>query len=560
MDTVPTRISRRALLAAGATGLVAAALPSRAAAQTPASQTPKRGGTLNLRAWDPPHFDHILAHAYRTHVVVSFTHSRLLKHKAGPGVRPGTFPIEGDLAESWRQVNDTTYEFKLRRGVRFHGKPPVNGRELTAEDVRYTFEYILADKGSNVSMFRSIAKVEATDRYTVRFTLKEPFAWFLDMIASPMAGAIIARECVEKFGDLKKAEAVVGTGPWMLDSYRPNVGLTLVRNPQYFMAGLPYIDRVEMLVDEDNASRTAAFLAGKYDLGWEFPGTINRSDWLQILEPLKKRRPGLQVAEFPSNVVNDILLRADKPPFYDVRVRQAICLAMDRKAQIDSIFEGVGAVNGPLPAALDDWALPIAQLGEGAKYYRHDPRRGQAASRRRRPSQWLSGQRLLRDLRLDPARRPHAARPQAAQGRGDRRPARSEGVRRLPGLVPPRQVRLALLRPPHAVPRAGQLPLRPVLHRRTTQPEPRQRPGARRPARAPAPHRRPQAAARGHPPDPAPPGAAAVLRPRAVGELRRGVGPGAAGVWAEPGVRLRGAVGGGVVGEVRGACSDPQLD
>jgi hypothetical protein len=108
VDTTPTRLSRRALLAAGAAGLVAAALPSRATAQTPAPQTPKRGGTLNLRAWDPPHFDHILAHAYRTHVVVSFTHSRLLKHKAGQGVRPGTFPIEGDLAESWRQVNDTT--------------------------------------------------------------------------------------------------------------------------------------------------------------------------------------------------------------------------------------------------------------------------------------------------------------------------------------------------------------------------------------------------------------------------------------------------------------------
>jgi peptide/nickel transport system substrate-binding protein len=377
-NAVPTPISRRALLAAGATGLAAAALPSRltsptpVAAQTPAaSATPKRGGTLNIRAWDPPHFDHILAHAYRTHVVISFTHSRLLRHKAGPGVRPGSFPIEGDLAESWKQVNDTTYEFKLRRGVRFHTKPPVNGRELTADDVRYTFEYILADKGSNVSMYKSIAKIEATDKYTVRFTLKEPFAWFLDMIASPMAGAIIAKECVEKFGDLKKADAVVGTGPWQLDSYRPNVGLTLVRHPQYFMPGLPYLDRVEIHVDEDNASRTAAFLAGKYDLGWEFPGTINRSDWVQIAEPLKKRRPGLQVLEYPSNVVNDLSFRADKPPFNDVRVRQAVCLAMDRKAQIDSIFEGVGAVNGPLPAALDDWALPIAQLGEGAKLYTH---------------------------------------------------------------------------------------------------------------------------------------------------------------------------------------------
>ena len=94
-------------------------------------------------------------------------------------------------------------------------------------------------------MYRSIAKVEAVDRYTVRFTLKEPFAWFLDMLANPMTGAIIARECVEKFGDLKKPEAVIGTGPWMLEAYNPNTSLTLVRNPNYFVAGLPYIDRVE---------------------------------------------------------------------------------------------------------------------------------------------------------------------------------------------------------------------------------------------------------------------------------------------------------------------------
>src|SRR4029450_1975059 len=119
--------------------------------------------------------------------------------------------------------------------------------------------------------------------------------------------------------------------------------------------------------------RPAAFLGGKSAPGWEFPGPINRSDWVQIAEPLKKRRPGLQVAEYPSNVVNDISVRADKAPYSDVRVRQAIRLALDRQTILDSTLEGVGAVNGPLPAALDDWALPIAQLGEGAKYYRHDP-------------------------------------------------------------------------------------------------------------------------------------------------------------------------------------------
>src|SRR5262245_2919378 len=362
-------VSRREFLGVAAAGAAAATLHSAALAQTP-----KRGGTLTLRTWDPPHFDQILAHAYKTHVVISFTHSRLLRHKAGPGVRPGTFPIEGDLAESWQQTSDTTYVFKLRKGVRFHAKPPVNGRELTAEDVRFTFERILTDKGSvNVSMYRAIDRVETVDRYTVRFVLKEPFAWFLDMIANPMAGAIIARECVEKFGDLKKPEAVIGTGPYTLEAYKPNTSLTLVRNPGYFVSGLPYIDRVEMVVDEDNASRMAAFLGGRYDLGWEFPGAINRADWAQISDTLKKRRPGLKVAEFPSNVMNLIDMRTDKPPFNDARVRQAMSLALDRKGIIDATLEGMGSVNGPLPAALSEWALPVSELGEGAKYYRHDP-------------------------------------------------------------------------------------------------------------------------------------------------------------------------------------------
>jgi peptide/nickel transport system substrate-binding protein len=364
-------ISRRDVLTLAATGLATAPLIRAPHAH---AQTPKRGGTLVIRAWDPPHFDHIMVHAYKTHVVTSFTHSRLLRHKAGPAVKPGSFALEGDLAESWTQPNDTTYVFKLRKGVRFHPKPPVNGRELTAEDVKYTIERMLTEKGAtNAAMFRSVDKVEAVDRYTVKFTLKEPFAWFLDMIAAPMALGIIARECVEKFGDLKKPESVVGTGPWMLEGYKPNVGITLVRNPHYFVPGLPYIDRVEMVVDEDNASRTAAFLAGKYDLGWEFPGTINRTDWVQIKDTVRQRRPKLQTVEFPSNVVADVFMRTDQKPFNDVRVRQAISMAIDRKGLIDATLEGVGVVNPPVAAALSDWALPIDKLGEGAKNYQYNP-------------------------------------------------------------------------------------------------------------------------------------------------------------------------------------------
>src|SRR5262250_1300846 len=89
-------LSRRDLLKWSGVGLAAAATAPLVASPARA-QAPKRGGTLSLRLWDPPHFDPHLTISFKTHIVYSFTHSRLLKHKAGPGVAPGTFPIEGDL-------------------------------------------------------------------------------------------------------------------------------------------------------------------------------------------------------------------------------------------------------------------------------------------------------------------------------------------------------------------------------------------------------------------------------------------------------------------------------
>src|SRR3989442_11687830 len=341
-------LSRRHVLKLGG---VAVAGPPVETSQARA-RPPKRGGTLAPRPWDPPHFDPLQTISYKTHIALSFTHSRLLKHKAGPSVIPGTFPIEGDLAESWRQPNETTYVYKLRKGVRWHPKPPVNGRELTADDVVYSVNHFLTVKGNaNAYMLRSLEKAEAVDRHTVKFTLKEPFVWFLDILANPMAVAGIAREVVEKYGDLKKAESAVGTGPRMLDASPPNVGLTFVSNPGYFIAGLPHIDRVGMTVDEDNASRIASSLPAKYSPGWEFPGTINRTDCVQITDTLKQNLPDLKTLEVPSAVMSHISMRTDTKPFSDVRVRQAMSLAIDRQAIIDAVFEGVGAINPPRPPA-----------------------------------------------------------------------------------------------------------------------------------------------------------------------------------------------------------------
>ena len=360
-------LTRRDLLAAGGLAAGAVMVPSAGLAQTP-----KRGGTVMLRGSDPPHFDPMLISSFKTHSALSFTHSRLVRHRAGSAVTPGTFPIEGDLAEAWSQPSETTYVFKLRRGVRWRPKPPVNGRELTAEDVRYSVERFMTVPGNAYAyMLKLVDRVEATDRYTVRFTLKEPFAWFVDALANPMAVTVVARECVERFGDLKKAEACVGSGPWMLDSYRPNQGMVFVRHPQYFAAGLPYIDRVEWLVDEDSASRMSNFLTGKYDIGFD-GGVIFRTEWAQIREPLRQRRPNLKIIDIVTTVMSHLSMRTDRPPFSDVRVRQAISLAVDRQDVMNATTEGTGAFNPPIPAGLTDWSLPVAQLGEGARYYKHD--------------------------------------------------------------------------------------------------------------------------------------------------------------------------------------------
>jgi peptide/nickel transport system substrate-binding protein len=369
-----TALSRRDWLKASGAAVAGATLIPEIGAGQAMAQTPKKGGTLTLRLWDPPHWDPHLTISYKTHIPYTLTHSRLIKHKAGPAVIPGTLPIEGDLAESWTQPSETTYVFKLRKGVRWQSKPPVNGRELTADDVVYSVERFRTVKGNaNAYMLSSLDKVEALDKYTVRFTLKETYAWLFDILANPMAVAIIPKECVEKFGDLKRFEATVGTGPWTLDSYRPNVGFTLVRNPNYFLAGLPHIEKIEAFVDEDKASRIAAFLAGKYDLGTEFPGSIDRVDWVQIKDNLRQKRPSLQTVEFPSNVMNHLYFRNDKAPFSDVRVRRALSMAMDRKAIADAVYEGVSVLNPAVPAALKEWSIPFAQLGDGARYFTYDP-------------------------------------------------------------------------------------------------------------------------------------------------------------------------------------------
>jgi peptide/nickel transport system substrate-binding protein len=367
------RMSRRSLLRAGlAAGATLSLWPL---ARPPAlwgaePGQPRRGGVLRVRGWDPPHFDPHLTINNFTHTTLSFVYSRLVRHKVGPEVQPGTFPVESDLAERWEAPDDTTYIFHLRQGVKWHNKPPVNGRELVAEDVKFTYDRFLTEKANaNRYMLEPVDRVEVVDRYTVQFLLKEPFVWLVNTLSYPWSMWIVAPEVVQHFGDLKKPETAIGTGPFVLERYEPNVKTVFTRNPEYFRPDQPYVDGVEWLVIPDESTGLAMYRTGQIDLGPTGAWGVRQQD----LEALKQSHPHLVYQDFLATTPGAIYMRVDMAPFSDVRVRRAISHAIDRQGLIEAVW-GRGAPTAAVGRGLVEWALPIDQLGAGAKYYQYNPK------------------------------------------------------------------------------------------------------------------------------------------------------------------------------------------
>ena len=327
-------VRRRELLKASLAAGVA--LPAGPFAHAPAlwaaaAGQPKRGGILRVPGLDPPHFDPHLTFNFRTHTTLSFIYSKLVRYRVGAGTAPGIFRIEPDLAERWDTPDDTTYVFHLRHGVHWQNKPPVNGRELVAEDVKFTFDRFLAEPANPLRyMLEPVDRVEVVDHYTVKFLLKEPYVWLLDVLATSKAMWIIAREVVEQFGDLKPPESAIGTGPFLLERYEPNVKTVFKRNPAYFLTDQPYVDGVEWLVITDPSTGLAMYRTGQLDTGPGGNWTVRQQD----LESLKQSHPQWRYQDFLFTNSWRLFMRTDQPPFHDVRVRRALSQAIDRQALI----------------------------------------------------------------------------------------------------------------------------------------------------------------------------------------------------------------------------------
>ena len=355
-------IGRRRFLAVTA-GAAAAALPRGARAQAPS-----RGGVLKHIGLEPSTFDIHAAASYPTQLVSSFVRRTLFKFVNGARYGPSNFTLVPDLAlRAAVSPDGRIYTITLRPGIRWESRPPVNGREVVAADVKYSFERALR-KSPYATRLGPVEKIEAPDTRTVRIRLADAFAPFLHNLAEPWS-AILPHEVEDRLGDFRAAEALVGCGPFMLERYEPGVKAVFARNPTYHEPGLPHLDKVEWLFIKDRSTQLSLFRAGQVDIPYH-DGRIPRTD----VGSFRKSKPDYPLVYWDRLAVRSLAMRTDRPPRNDVRVRRALSLALDRKTWVSRYLEGQGYEDpGPVPSPMREWKLPTRELGEGARYLAHDP-------------------------------------------------------------------------------------------------------------------------------------------------------------------------------------------
>ena len=364
-DRAAGTLDRRRFLALAAGAVAGSAAPRRAGAL----ERPIRGGVLKQIGVDPPTFDVHATASDQTQLVSSLVRRTLFKVVHGARYRPSDFTLAPDLAlTAVMSADGRTHTITLRPGVRWESRPPVNGRELVAADVKYSLERALR-KSPYAALLGPVERIDAPDRRTVRVHLADPFGPFVQNLAAPWT-AILPPEVEDRLGDLKAAEALVGCGPFVLERYEPGVKAVFSRNPTYHAHGLPYLDKVEWLFIRDRPTQLALFRAGQVDLP-DHDARIPRSE----VAALRSANPGYPVVSWDGLAVRSLAMRTDRPPFNDVRVRRALSLAVDRKTWVaEHLVDGDGAqAHGPVPGAMRPWNLAARQLGEGSRYLEHDP-------------------------------------------------------------------------------------------------------------------------------------------------------------------------------------------
>jgi peptide/nickel transport system substrate-binding protein len=330
------RIDRRTLLRTLGTG----ALVVAAGAPRPARGQGKPGGTLTFAtsALPPniePHMQGLDIWQKRKPLI----YENLVWIDHGLEAKP-------ELAERWEQRSPTEYVFHLRRGVKFH-----DGRELTAEDVKYSYDRVRDPKvspGANDLLF--IKQIDVVDRHTVRFTLTGPAATFLVNLGGKYNG-VIPRDAG---GDGKALlTRAVGTGPFSVAEFDPSRRLVLRKHAAYWGAQKPPLDGIVFQAIPDESSIVAGLRTGQVQMA-EFSSALSFR--------VAKAVPTLDAVQAPSTRWVVLDLAGDQEPTSKPEVRLAIALAVDRAAILQIAGNGLGQRLGVLPPGLKGWALPVQEL------------------------------------------------------------------------------------------------------------------------------------------------------------------------------------------------------
>ena len=255
--------------------------------------------------------------------------------------------IVPDLASDWSSdESGTALTFHLRQGVKWH-----DGKPFTAADVKCTWDRLRgvdADKfriNPRKAWYRNVEEITTNGDYEVAFRLKRPQPYLIALLAS---GQSPIYPCHVSTAQMRQHP--IGTGPFKFVEYKPNEHIRVVRNPDYWKPGRPYLDGIEYTIIPNPATQLLAFVAGKLDFTFAS---------IPLLKDLKSQAPQAVCDMAMDNNSRDLLINRTAPPFDKLELRQALALALDRKEFIDTLAQGEGTVGGALLPPPDGvWGMP----------------------------------------------------------------------------------------------------------------------------------------------------------------------------------------------------------
>ena len=309
------------------------------------AEIPKDGGTLrfgllrDISMLDPFVGTRSIEHYVRSLMFESLTSDR------ENGVAPR-------LAESWEISKDgKEYIFRLRKGVRFH--PPVN-REMTADDIKWAIEYTQDPKSGAYgrSDLEIVDSVEAVDLHRLRVMLKRPSAALLSTLGTLQSFPVVPKGSV-KPGE-KPSRFPPGTGPYIMQDWKPGQEMRFQKFASYWEKGIPHIDTLLLRPITDNDVRFTSVRTGDLDLAERVP--------MQYVERMRKGEMGdLRVTFAEYGGQRSLIFNVQKPPFDNVKLRQAISYAIDKEEILRGAYWGIGKMVNQKMAPGSPWYFPVPE-------------------------------------------------------------------------------------------------------------------------------------------------------------------------------------------------------